>query len=468
MPVLAVDVLQLMPGFVSGANQLHNILVGATLVLAFAGLVVLVNQAFREQSLSSIWPTLARLIVVVVLTGSLIGWGNLLSGAVNDVISQMGISQLNGGVFTDYRNAVAQKFGSNSAAGAQGAPPSSNQVSAPVEGDTSGGFSPQVTGVKITHYGYPNDPTPDSKSAQGIGAFNFDSTPGSLKPLYSAALSPDVAQQYNVVPGQEFTVGLANGSSMTLQYADSTASNLTGRVDIYDPSGTLSTDGMAITSINDGAITGNQAGSGGWISKITDSLTIGLLWPLVHLLSLIALGCMWLMVAVQQIFYIVEIAVSPIFIGFLMIPRLVGTATRFFCSLVAISLWPIGWAVSDLLTKALIDMSVNPTNNLGETAFGSAATFLGMWVVLAIWVIGSSLMAPLLISVALMGGTSGLLTVFGATVGATAIKAAGSGRQAAVLAASAAGTPISAVAASGMSAYRNFARRPMSNGAEKA
>jgi len=225
---------------------------------------------------------------------------------------------------------------------------------------------------------------------------------------------------------------------------------------------------MAVTSINDGAITGNQAGSGGWISKITDSLTIGLHWPLVHLLSLIALGCMWLMMAVQQIFYIVEIAVSPIFIGFLMIPRLVGTATRFFCSLVAISLWPIGWGVSDLLTKALIDMSVNPTNNLGDTAFGSAATFLGMWVVLAIWVIGSSLMAPLLISVALMGGTSGLLTVFGATVGATAIKAAGSGRQAAVLAASAAGTPISAVAASGMSAYRNFARRPMSNGAEKA
>jgi len=77
-------------------------------------------------------------------------------------------------------------------------------------------------------------------------------------------------------------------------------------------------------------------------------------------------------------------------------------------------------------------------------------------------------MAPLLISVALMGGTSGLLTVFGATVGATAIKAAGSGRQAAMLAAGAAGTPISAVAASGMSAYRNFARRPMSNGAENA
>jgi hypothetical protein len=142
MPVLAVDVLQLMPGFVSGANQLHNILVGATLVLAFAGMVLVVNQAFREQSLSSVWPTLVRLIVVVVLTGSLIGWGNLLSGAVNDVISQMGISQLNGGVFTDYRNAVAQKFGSNSAAEAQGTSASSNQVPAPVEGRYLWRFQP--------------------------------------------------------------------------------------------------------------------------------------------------------------------------------------------------------------------------------------------------------------------------------------------------------------------------------------
>ena len=383
---------------------------------------------------------------------------------MNDVISQMGIGQLNGGVFADYRNAVAQKFGSNSAAATQGVSPSSNQGFPSVEGDTSGGFSPQVTGVKITHYGFPNDPTPDSNSAKGIGAFNFDSTPGSLKPLYSAALSPDVAQQYNIVPGQEFSVGLANGQTMTLQYADSTASELAGRVDIYDPSGTLSTDGVGVTSINGGALTGPQSGDGGWISKIVDSLTVGLLWPLVHLLNMIALGCMWLMMAVQQIFYIVEIAVSPIFIGFLMIPRLVGTATRFFCSLVAITLWPLGWAVSDLLTKALIDMSVNPTNNLGETALGSVGTFLGMWVVLAIWVIGSSLMAPLLISVALMGGTSGLLAVFGATVGATAIKAAGSGQQAAVLAASAAGAPVSAVAAGGISAYRNFARRPMSNG----
>jgi hypothetical protein len=155
-------------------------------------------------------------------------------------------------------------------------------------------------------------------------------------------------------------------------------------------------------------------------------------------------------------------AVSPIFIGFLMIPRLAGTATRFLCSLVAICLWPLAWAICDLLTKALIDIAVNPTNNLGQTAFSASTMVIGYWVVLAIWVIGSSLVAPLVISGALMGGSSGISAVLGATVGATAAKTAGSGYQAARLAAGAAAAPISIASSSAMNAYQNFARRPQS------
>ena len=458
-------ILQLMPNFVAGAHKLHDLLLGVTLVLAFAGLLVLVVQASRERSTSSIWPALVRLIIVVILLGSLSVWGDLLNGAVTDVVGQMGVNGINGGVFQAYRNAVAQKFGSNGAV-PQGQPTSNAPPTATSEGDTSGGFTLPANGVKITHYGYANDPTPDSKSSQGIGAFPPYDTPHSLVPLQSAALSPDVVNQYGLAPGQSFNVTLANGQTMSLVYADNTASDLTGRVDIYDPQNVLgSTDGAAVTNIDGTGVipSANQGPFGGMMSKITDSLVIAILWPLVHLLNLIALGLMWLMSAVQQILYVIEVAVSPIFIGFLMIPRLVGTAAKFFALLAAICIWPIGWAVCNLLTKALIDIAVNPTNNLGQTAFSVGTMVVGYWVVLAVWVIGSSIAAPLFVSMALMSGSSGIAPVLGASVGAVALAGARSNYQAAAsTAATLVGAPVSLTASTMMSSYQNFARRPMS------
>ena len=455
--------LQLMPGFVAGAHKLHDILVGATLVLAFAGLLILTIQAFRERSLSSLWPAMVRLIIVVILIGSLGAWGDLLNSAVTDVAGQMGINGVNGGVFQAYRNAVAQKFGSNGAVPT--AQPTSNAASnAVTEGDTSGGFTIGASGVEITHYGYVGDPTPDSKSANGIGAFPPFDQPHSLVPFQSAALSPDVAQHYGLAPGQSFTATLANGQTLSLVYADKTAANLTGRIDVYDPQNVLTSDGALVTNIDGTGIVPsvNQAPFGGMMSKITDSLVIVILWPLVHLLNLIALGIMWLMGGVQQILYMIEIAVSPIFIGFLMIPRLIGTATKFFTLLAAICLWPIGWAVCNLLTLALIDIAINPTNNLGQTAFSLGTLVIGYWVVLAVWVIGSSLVAPLFVSMALMSGSSGMAAVLGATVGGVALTASRSNYQAA---ASTAGTlaaaPVSLTSSSAMATYQNFARRPM-------
>jgi hypothetical protein len=464
--------LELMPTFVAGAHKLHDLLVGATLVLAFVGLLLLTVQAARERALGSVWPTLVRLMVVVILVGSLAAWGDLLNQAVTDVTGQMGLNGINGGVFQAYRNAVTQKFGSNGAVPQGQQQPQSNSVPTPLsEGDTSGGFTlPSANGVKITHYGYSGDPNHDSNSSQGIGAFPPYTTPNSLVPLQSAALSPDVAQAYGIAPGQSFNVTLGNGQTMSLVYADQTANDLTGRVDIFDPQNVLgSTDGAAVTNIDGTGVTPstNQGPFGGMFSKITDSLVIAILWPLVHMLNLIALGIMWLMGGVQQILFMIEVAVSPIFIGFLMIPRLVGTATKFFTLLVAICLWPIGWAVANLLTLALINIAVNPTNNLGASAFSIGTMVIGYWVVLAIWVIGSSLAAPILVSLALMSGSSGLAAVLGATVGGALVTGSRSTYQAAASTATTLGAaPVSLTASTIMGTYQNFARRPMSNGAQ--
>jgi hypothetical protein len=171
----------------------------------------------------------------------------------------------------------------------------------------------------------------------------------------------------------------------------------------------------------------------------------------------------WIMTGVQQIFYLIEIAISPIFIGLIVVPAFVGIASRFFSSLIAICLWPLGWAISDLVTKALIDLAVNPANNPAAGGPGGTVLLLGYWVVLAIWVIGSSLLAPVIIGVALIGGSSGIAALLGGTLDGAALSASRVAYRSITTAAtatsngSASGAPNPSAS---MQPYRNFARRP--------
>ena len=72
--------------------------------------------------------------------------------------------------------------------------------------------------------------------------------------VQATALSPDVAQHYGVQPGQQFTVQTATGQSLNLVYADKTAADLTGRIDLYDPNGSFQGSGTQVTSIAGGAV----------------------------------------------------------------------------------------------------------------------------------------------------------------------------------------------------------------------
>jgi hypothetical protein len=168
---------------------------------------------------------------------------------------------------------------------------------------------------------------------------------------------------------------------------------------------------------------------------------------------------------------LVEIAISPVFIGFLMIPALTYLARRFFLGLVAIILWPLAWGICNLVSKALIDIAVNPTNNAGLGLATGAANLSGplaglaYLLVVAVWVIGSTLLAPLFITVLLAtGGGTATAAIFGATLG-------GALNQTVRTGATLAGGPVgvtSFVAGTGSnlgsrmnSARQNFARRPV-------
>ncbi len=98
---------------------------------------------------------------------------------------------------------------------------------------------PQGTnGVQLTDYGYPGDFTPDTASSNGIGNHDNQLIPyANGNTVASAALSANVAAQYDVQIGQTFQVTSATGQHYTLRYDDTAPEP--GRIDVYAPSGNL-------------------------------------------------------------------------------------------------------------------------------------------------------------------------------------------------------------------------------------
>jgi hypothetical protein len=475
------------PNFVSGVHSLQGALVGAALVIAFAGLIVHVVNAMIGRNLVGMFSSLVRLALIPIIIVALQSWGDLLVTAVNGLVATAGGNGSPANVFQAYQQAIALKLGTAAAAA------NINQTNGPTnpmttEGDTSLGFTqPALNGVTLTHYAYPGDSTPDSKSAQGIGAFGFDTAPGSLIPMYSAALTASAAQQYNVSPGQSFTVTTTGGQTYNLVYADVPPES-DNRVDIYDPNGALAGgNGFSegITSIEGGPVVSGQTGMASLAPNPGGSIGDQVLWAITLGLSWIAEGLQWLMTVAQQLLYLIEIAISPIFIACLMVPALAYLARKFFLTLVGITLWPLGWAVCNLVTAFLINVAVNPTGNgtlataNGLSAVTGPLTGVAYLLILAVWVIGSTLAAPIFIGILLGMGGGATAAVVGTTLGVAALSA---GRMASNAAGGPAGvasfvgslgsngngsSAVSAMSASRMNQPVNFAKRPAALETEK-
>src|SRR5258708_19894653 len=78
---------------------------------------------------------------------------------------------------------------------------------------------------------------------------------------------------------------------------------------------------------------------------------------------------MWIMWLLQQVLAEVCFAVSPIFLGCILMPPLGQMAARFFTNYIAVLCWPIGWGIANLVTVALLNFALNPSNNTGLGAW---------------------------------------------------------------------------------------------------
>jgi hypothetical protein len=168
----------------------------------------------------------------------------------------------------------------------------------------------------------------------------------------------------------------------------------------------------------------------------TDIIISGVLW----LIGWFAAVLMFWGYIIQSIILNLGYALSPLLIGFMAIPAIRHTGSRYLTNLVGVLLWPLGWGVAALVTQGILDFMTDPsfqyfdpTSTLPDLqkTFGLAAA--------GVWIIFSTIAAPLIIQKvisigALAGGEllsggarAALQTVASAASGAVAGAAIGPG-----------------------------------------
>jgi hypothetical protein len=186
----------------------------------------------------------------------------------------------------------------------------------------------------------------------------------------------------------------------------------------------------------------------GDLSGFTVEILIsGVLWLVGEFASLLVF---WAYI-IQKFILFSSYALSPLLIGFMAIRPLRSVGSRYLMNIVGVLLWPLGWAVAALITQGILDFMTDPTFKYIDptaTIYSLQAT-VGV-VVVAFWIVFSTIAAPIVIQKvlahgALAGGQllAGAASSFFQTAATTAGAAA---------VASTTGVPFATIGAAGMAA----------------
>jgi len=182
-------------------------------------------------------------------------------------------------------------------------------------------------------------------------------------------------------------------------------------------------------------------------SYLVSAVIGGLLWLFAFAASLLLF---WAYIF-QKIILNVGYALSPILIGFIAVPALSATGSRYLMHLVGVLLWPLGWGAAALISQGILDfmtdqsfLTIDPTSTIY-----SVQNLLGL-AVLAFWTVFSTCAAPIIIQNVLMYGAEAGGMLLSQGVGTFLQTAATTAGAAAV--AAPAGRPIVTAAAAGIAA----------------
>ena len=186
----------------------------------------------------------------------------------------------------------------------------------------------------------------------------------------------------------------------------------------------------------------------GDLSGFTVEILIsGILWLVGEFASLLLF---WAYI-IQKFILFSGYALSPLLIGFMAIRPLRSIGGRYLMNIVGVLLWPLGWAVAALITQGILDFMTDPSFKFIDptASLYSLQATVGV-VVVAFWIVFSTISAPLVIQKVIASGElaggqliAGAFSSFFQTAATTAGAAA---------VASTTGVPLATVGAAGMAA----------------
>ena len=186
----------------------------------------------------------------------------------------------------------------------------------------------------------------------------------------------------------------------------------------------------------------------GDLSGFTVELLIsGILWLVGEFASLLLF---WAYI-IQKFILFTGYALSPLLIGFMAIPPLRSIGGRYLMNILGVLLWPLGWAVAALITQGILDFMTDPSFKFIDptASLYSLQATVGV-VVVAFWIVFSTIAAPLVIQKVLASGELAGGQLIGGAFSSFFQTAATTAGAAAV--ASTTGVPFATVGAAGMAA----------------
>jgi hypothetical protein len=191
---------------------------------------------------------------------------------------------------------------------------------------------------------------------------------------------------------------------------------------------------------------GSTANSSWW-DKLFDGQAFfeSLVSAAFQVLGILASAIVFYAYLVQKFVLYLGYALSPIFIGFLAVRTLQSIGVSYLLGLSGVMLWPLGWGAASIMTKGLIDF-MSDQSFLSGGAVGAAGYTLQNLIgigVLGIWLIFSTIAAPVILQKAVASGAQigQALAAGAATAG---VAAATTGASAAATLASGGGLPAAA------------------------
>jgi hypothetical protein len=162
-------------------------------------------------------------------------------------------------------------------------------------------------------------------------------------------------------------------------------------------------------------------GNSSWWEKVFDfpSIMEALVSAVFLILGWLASTIEWWAYILQNAILFIGYALSPIFIGMLAFPSVEQIGRRYLLNLVGVMAWPLGWGVAGLITQGMISFMTDQSflsyqgvisGTGGEIGY-SLQNLMGL-AFLGVWIIFSTIAAPVIIQRAISTGTSAASDLF--------------------------------------------------------